>query len=85
MAEVMMDVYLLESKVKDLNLKLDSAGEIYKYYENKIWSTHGIDDSLYQLSFDYYINHPEEMSEIYSIMVDSLSLMDRLESKAPAQ
>ena len=85
MAEVMMDVYLLESKVRDLSLKQDSTKVIYDYYENKIWSSHGIDDSLYRLSFEYYINHPEEMSEIYSIMVDSLSLKERLESKAPAQ
>lgn len=80
-----MDVYILEAKVRDLNTKQDSTRVIYNYYEKKIFAEHGLNDSLYQFSFEYYINRPEEMSEIYSIMVDSLSLKERLESKPLAE
>ena len=78
MAEVMQDIYLLEAKVKELNIPVDSAAVIYNHYEKGIFSEHQIDDSLYEISFEYYLNHPELMSEIYAIMVDSLSLRERL-------
>ncbi len=78
MAVFLKDLYLLESKVKDLKLKKDSAKVIYDYYEKKLYEEHQMNDSTYRESFKYYLDDIDQLNDIYSIITDSLSLEERL-------
>ncbi len=78
MAVFLKDLYLLESKVKDLKLKKDSAKVIYDYYEKQLYAKHQMNDSIYRESFKYYVKDIDQLNDIYAIITDSLSLEERL-------
>ena len=78
MAQIMMDMYLLEAKSRSLRIRTDSARKIFRYYEREIFEEYGVSDSLYEASIEFYTNHPQHMTGIYEIMADSLSLKERL-------
>lgn len=69
---------MLETKVKNLNLKKDSAQVVFDYYEDKLYKKHIMNDSLYRESFKYYMEELKGLTRIYEIMADSLSLEERL-------
>jgi hypothetical protein len=37
----------------------------------------GVSDSVFKRSFDYYMDRPREMEQIYAALVDSLSLKEQ--------
>jgi len=78
LAVFLKDLYILETKVKDLRLKKDSAKIIFDYYEKKLLEKHNLNDSLYRESFKYYMDNIKGLSKIYEIIADSLSLEERL-------
>jgi hypothetical protein len=82
-AAFLLDLYILESKVKDLGLDKDSLKIIFRHYEQQLYEKHELNDSLYQISFNYYLNDPDGLTEIYTALVDSLSLRERLLHSAP--
>lgn len=77
-AAFLMDLYLLEAKIKELRVSNDSAKMIFEHYEPKIFEQHQLDDSTYRMSFQYYLNDPKALSDIYSMLTDSLSLRERI-------
>lgn len=78
MALIMKDIYVLEFKVPELYLEEDSAKEVYNIFEKKLFEDKGYDSLKYRKSLEYYLNHPEHLEEIYTIIADSLSLEDRM-------
>ena len=72
------DLYLLETKVKDLRLNKDSSQIIFDHYEAKLFQKHDMDSALYRESFKYYMDDVQGMTRIYEIIADSLSLEERL-------
>jgi ubiquinone biosynthesis protein Coq4 len=78
MADVMQDTYLLEAKIQELRLRSDSAKVVYNRMIGQLYEKHGVTDSLYEKSYGYYINEPEDLYKIYEIIADSLSLKERL-------
>lgn len=85
MAAFLMDLYVLEAKIDYLSVSKDSLKKVFKHYENKLFEQHQLNDSLYQVSFNYYLNDPEGLTEIYTILVDSLSLKERLIHSNPTE
>ena len=81
-AVFMKDLYLLETRVKELKLTNDSTKVIFAYYEKKLFEEHHMEDSLYRESFKYYMDDIKGLARIYEIIADSLSLEERL-SKTP--
>ncbi len=79
-ASVMKDLYILEAKIKELGIPKDSAKVIFKIYEKRIFEKHQVEDSIYRLSFKHYFNDPKALNDIYTILADSLSLEERLNS-----
>lgn len=77
-ADFLMDLYLLEARIKELRLSYDSSKMIFELYEPKIFEQHQFDDSIYRMSFQYYLNDPKALSDIYSMLTDSLSLRERI-------
>lgn len=80
-ASYLVDLYILEAKVQNLKINKDSSKVIFKHYEKQLYEKHSMDDSLYRVSFEYYMNDPQGLTDIYSIVVDSLSLKERLMNK----
>ena len=77
-AVFLKDLYMLETKVKNLNLMKDSAQVVFDYYEDILYKKHDMNDSLYRESFKYYMDDIKGLTRIYEIMADSLSLEERL-------
>jgi len=78
MASFLVDLYILEAKVQNLKISKDSSKVIFNIYEKKLYEKHKFNDSLYRVSFEYYMQDPKGLTDIYSIVVDSLSLRERL-------
>ena len=72
MVSVLIDVHLLEAKLKKLYLEKDSARKVYDHYEKLIFLKQGIDAETYEKSMEFYVEEIEEMKEIYNQVVDSL-------------
>jgi hypothetical protein len=77
-AVFLKDLYMLETKVKELRLNEDSLKVIFGYYEKKLFEEHHMTDSLYRESFIYYMDDIKGLSRVYEIIADSLSLEERL-------
>ncbi len=78
MASFIKDVYLLEAKIDNMGLPYDSAKKVFTIYEEGLRNKHHIDDSVYRLSFNYYLSNTKEMSKIYNMVTDSLGIEERL-------
>ena len=79
MANIMTDVYVLEFKIKEFKVNQDSLQKIFKLYENEMFVEKGYDTAKYRKSLEFYLDQPEHIEYIYSIIADSLSLRNRLE------
>ena len=81
-AVFLKDLYMLEQKVKELKLDEDSSKIIFDHYEKLLYEKHNMNDSLYRKSFTYYMDDIKGLTKIYEIIADSLSLEERLATKA---
>ncbi len=77
-AVFLKDLYMLETRVKELKLTNDSTKVIFAFYEKKLFEEHQMEDSLYRESFKYYMDDIKGLTHIYEIIADSLSLEERL-------
>jgi hypothetical protein len=80
MVRVLTQIYLAEDKVQRVGLRADSSAKLFARMNRKIEQQTGIPDSVFQESLRYYMEHPTELQEIYTILVDSLSLMEQRSS-----
>jgi hypothetical protein len=78
MTAVLIDIYILESQTKEIKVHFDSAKRVYNIFESRVFEKHGLQDTTYRKSFVYYQDHPELLDEIYGMLVDSLSLREKL-------
>lgn len=72
-------MHIAEARINDLNLRRDSAEKFFKVVEDSLFKKNGIaSDSLYFKSYEYYVRDVQGLDDIYSAVVDSLSLRERL-------
>ena len=77
MTSFLIDLHLAEAKMNYIEMrKTDSLEIIFRNYEKYLMTQHGFTDSVYLKSYEYYLDHMELMDEIYSDVVDSLSVMN---------
>jgi hypothetical protein len=81
MVKVLVEIYVSEEKVNRLTLPRDSALAVFERMEDKIFQKTGVTDSTFEKSLNYYFEHPDQLQEIYTTVVDSLQLR---EQRAPA-
>lgn len=74
MVNILIDIHLAEAGVQDMRLVPDSAAKIYSAEEKLIFKKHHVTDSNFIRSYNFYIEHSDQMEEIYSAVIDSLSL-----------
>ncbi len=77
MVSFLIDLHLAEAKMNYIEMrKTDSLEIIFRNYEKYLMNQHGLTDSVYLKSYEYYLDHMELMDEIYNDVVDSLSVMN---------
>ena len=79
MVSYLVELHLTEAAVTNLRESPDSSRFIFKIYEQEILSQHDVTDSVFVNSYNYYLRHPDQLQEIYTAVVDSLSLKQSLE------
>ena len=80
MVSFLIDLHLAEAKMNYIEVgKTDSLEMIFRNYEKHLMDQHGFADSVYLQSYGYYLDHMELMDDIYSDVVDSLSVMNSRE------
>ena len=72
MVRVLIDIHLLESKVKKLNLKVDSSQAVYRHYEQLLLEDLEISREQYDRSLEFYVDEIELLKDIYEEVSDSL-------------
>ena len=77
MVRVMTEVYLVEQKVSTVGVSRDSTAQMFRYMSPEIFKKLGTNDSIFRMSFDYYMENPVLMEEIYTALIDSLNLREQ--------
>ena len=73
MAQILLEIHLLESKVNEMQIMpLDSVQVVYDHFEDLKLESLGVSQEQYEISFNYYLNHPKQFEKIYTVVVDSL-------------
>lgn len=84
MTKILTEFYLKEARLNSLHVSQDSIQKLMQYYRFEYAKNTGIPDSVVELSYQYYMEHPKEMSEIYDSVIDTLGLKEqRLNSGGP--
>ena len=78
MITLMIDINLAEAKVGNRRVGVDSSKILFRNYELALLTKHGVSDSVYLMSYNYYMKNLDDMSEISAAVVDSLSLRERM-------
>jgi hypothetical protein len=81
MVGFLIDLHLLQSQIQNLRLPNDSAEFTFLVLERELFDEYGYHDSLFYDSYSWYLNHPDQMFEIYTAVVDSLTLQQSLVRK----
>jgi len=77
MAELLTDFYLKEAVLQKSGVNTDSALTIMTHLRSAFAGQHGMADSVIDISFRYYLAHPQELDAIYETVIDSLSLREQ--------
>ena len=78
MVSFLIDLHTAQSAIQNLRLDTDSAAYLFKVYERQILEEYESEDSVFYKSYSWYLDHPQQMYEIYTAVVDSLSLRESL-------
>ena len=76
MASILMDIQLAEGKVSSLPISYDSSQVLYSLLEKDIFLKHGVTDSVFIESMEYYLESAEKMDRIYARFIDSLVVLE---------
>jgi hypothetical protein len=77
MVSALTDFYLKEAKVNTLGLLTDSAAIVMQRYKDEYARGKQFPDTALDVSYQYYLNRPLEISEIYDRVIDSLVLREQ--------
>ncbi len=78
MINYLIDLHIAEAAVQNLRLKADSAMIVFAAKEKHLLKEHNVTDSIFIYSYNYYLNHPLMLEDIYAAVVDSISLRQSL-------
>jgi len=76
MVSILVDIQLTEGKVSSLPVTYDSSQVLYSLMEKDIFSKHGVADSVFIESMEYYLEDAEKMDWIYARVIDSLVVLE---------
>lgn len=76
MVSILVDIQLAEGKVSSLPVTYDSSQVLYALLEKDIFSKHGVTDSGFVASMEYYLEDAEKMDRMYARVIDSLVVLE---------
>ncbi|MFC6999792.1 DUF4296 domain-containing protein [Rufibacter roseus] len=76
MTSLMLDIHLTEAIVNRTYHHVDTSRMVYQKAHKDLLKKHGLTDSSFKYSYDYYVQHPDIMDKIYERILDSLSLKE---------
>lgn len=76
MVEVLIDIHMTEGITSAIPVAYDSSKVLYNLLEKDVFLKHGVEDSVFTQSMLYYLRDPGAMEEIYSRVVDSLTVIE---------
>jgi hypothetical protein len=77
MVSVLSELYILENKISSLGVTRDSLTQIFGAMKGKVFEKSGVSDSTFSKSLNYYVDHPKNLEEIYTVLIDSLNLREQ--------
>lgn len=77
MVEILQEIYLKEAKISKLSLPFDSSQALYEKVEKELFLKYDIKDSVYERSMNWYYENPEELQDVYEVLVDSLMVLEK--------
>jgi len=85
MAAILVDVHIAEARAQQAGFRSsDSTQLFYKHLENQILKKYKTDSTQYHKSYRFYIQHVPLMNEIYTAVVDTLTVRQKqLQTTAP--
>ncbi|MGV3541140.1 MAG: DUF4296 domain-containing protein [Rufibacter sp.] len=86
MTGILVDIHLEEARIGRTIANYDTSRAAFKQQHKHILKKHGVTDSAFKHSYDYYLSHPAEMDKVYERVIDSLSAMEaKMTPKVPGQ
>ncbi|MET4109109.1 DUF4296 domain-containing protein [Hymenobacter sp. UYP22] len=76
MVSLLIELHLLEARTEAAALPQDSSRALFRQAQKDLYWRHEIDDSTFVQSYRYYATHDKDLDNIYSAVVDSLSLRE---------
>ena len=80
MIQYFIDLEITQAKINSLNLPPDTVKVFYDKIRQELFRKHNFSDSAYFKSLRYYLYDVKDMEDIFSAVVDSLSLRERLQT-----
>jgi len=77
MVAVLSELYILEQKVSTLGVTRDSLNQIFAAMKGQVFEKSGVPDSVFSESLNYYVDHPQSLETIYTVLIDSLNLREQ--------
>jgi len=78
MVDFLIDLHIIEARISMSRIPNDSIPLFFDEVEDSLYQKHHITDSIYKKSYQYYLENVDLMEEIYSAVVDSMSLRERI-------
>jgi hypothetical protein len=74
---LLVEVYIAEAKLSQLPVSPDSTMRLYLAHEPDLLRKFSISDTTLQTTYEYFINHPKELEEVFTAVIDTLSLREQ--------
>ncbi|GGZ27508.1 hypothetical protein GCM10007049_20430 [Echinicola pacifica] len=78
MVNIMVDIHMAEGMASSLPVSYDSSKKLYPLFESRVFEKHQVEDTVYTKSLEYYLRDTEKMKDLYSRVIDSLSVREKI-------
>lgn len=83
MTEFLLEMYLSEARIGSIPVSRDSGFALFYPREKALMEKRGLNDSTLKITYQYYLQRPEELEKIMDTVIDSLSLREQKLSNQP--
>lgn len=77
LVEFLVEMYVAEARMTGISIVTDSSKKLFRPFEEALLEKKGISDSVMNITYRYYVNHPVELEEVYDVVIDTLSLREQ--------
>jgi len=78
LASIMVELYLTEARLSSYPIQRDSSLRLFLPREKAILTKANVPDSILRKTYDYYLQHPDDFNDVYDIVIDSLTVMEKI-------